>query len=87
MPFKSEAQRRFMWAKHPEIAKKWAHKYGKGKGLPMHVDGGFFGHGTHASMQAQEDSVSVSGDGFSDSSVPKTPKTDSFYRNVSNWKR
>ena len=25
MPFESEKQRRFMWAKHPEIAKKWAH--------------------------------------------------------------
>ena len=29
MPFKSEAQRRFMHAKHPEIAKKWDKKYGK----------------------------------------------------------
>lgn len=28
MPFKSEKQRRFMWAKHPEIARRWAHKYG-----------------------------------------------------------
>lgn len=36
MPFESEAQRRFMWAKHPKIAKKWAHKYGSGKDLPMH---------------------------------------------------
>ena len=25
MPFESEKQRRFMWAQHPEIAKKWAH--------------------------------------------------------------
>ena len=34
MPFESEAQRRFMYAKHPEIAKKWAHEgkgYVKGK--------------------------------------------------------
>ena len=23
MPFQSEAQRRFMWAKHPAIAKRW----------------------------------------------------------------
>jgi hypothetical protein len=22
-PFKSEAQRRLLWAKHPEIAKRW----------------------------------------------------------------
>jgi hypothetical protein len=24
MPFRSEAQRRFLWARHPEIARKWA---------------------------------------------------------------
>ena len=23
MPFQSEAQRRFMWAKHPSIARRW----------------------------------------------------------------
>jgi len=28
MPFKSERQRRFLWARHPEIAKKWTKKYG-----------------------------------------------------------
>jgi len=28
MPFKSEKQRRFMWWKHPEIAKRWTEKYG-----------------------------------------------------------
>jgi hypothetical protein len=48
---------------------------------------GFFTHGTHESMQSWEDSVKVSGDGFSDSAVPKTPKTDCFYNNVINWKR
>jgi hypothetical protein len=25
MPFKSEAQRRYMWANHPDIAERWAH--------------------------------------------------------------
>lgn len=25
MPFKSENQRRYMWANHPDIAEKWAH--------------------------------------------------------------
>lgn len=25
MPFASESQRRFLWAKHPEIAHAWAH--------------------------------------------------------------
>ena len=48
---------------------------------------GFYTHGTHASMQAWEDSVKVSGDGFKDAFVPKTPKTDCFYDNVSNWAR
>jgi hypothetical protein len=28
MPFKSEKQRKYLWAKHPEIAKKWTKKYG-----------------------------------------------------------
>jgi hypothetical protein len=33
MPFKSEKQRRYMWAKHPSIAKKWAHgKHSSKKG-------------------------------------------------------
>jgi hypothetical protein len=48
---------------------------------------GFYTHNTHKSMQSWEESVKTSGDGFSDSSVPKTPKTDSFYNNVKNWKR
>jgi len=38
MPFKSEKQRRFLWAKHPDIAKRWAHEYPKSnKGLPMYA--------------------------------------------------
>jgi hypothetical protein len=28
MPFKSTKQRRFLFAKHPKIAKRWAKKYG-----------------------------------------------------------
>lgn len=37
MPFQSEAQRRLMWALHPDIARRWAHEKGaKNKGLPMH---------------------------------------------------
>jgi hypothetical protein len=43
------------------------------------VDKGFYGHMTHESIQANEDSVHVSGDGFKDSSVPKKPITDYFY--------
>ena len=36
MPFKSEAQRGFMFAKHPKIAKRWAEKYGS-KSLPKKI--------------------------------------------------
>ena len=28
MPWKSDAQRKFMWARHPEIAKEFAEKSG-----------------------------------------------------------
>lgn len=28
MPFRSAKQRRFMFARHPKIAKRWASKYG-----------------------------------------------------------
>lgn len=33
MPFKSAKQERFMFAKHPKIAKRWVHKYGHAPGL------------------------------------------------------
>lgn len=36
MPFKSEAQRRYLYAIAPEVAKKLAEKTPKGK-LPEHV--------------------------------------------------
>lgn len=37
MPFKSEAQRRYLWLKRPDIAKRWANEPGaKNKGLPYH---------------------------------------------------
>jgi hypothetical protein len=34
MPFKSKAQRRFMYANHPKIAKRWSKHTPKGKRLP-----------------------------------------------------
>jgi len=37
MPFKSKAQMRFMFAKHPEIAKRWAKEYGVPKKLSKKV--------------------------------------------------
>lgn len=36
MPFVSEAQRRYLYMHHPEIAKKWENKYGTPKRLPYH---------------------------------------------------
>lgn len=39
MPFKSEKQRRYLWATQPDIAKRWAHKYPESnKGLPMYAN-------------------------------------------------
>ena len=29
MPFKSDKQRKFMWLKHPDIAKRWTQEEGK----------------------------------------------------------
>ena len=37
MPFKSKAQMRYMYANHPDIAKRWEDKYGISKKLPQHV--------------------------------------------------
>lgn len=37
MPFKSQRQREFMWATHPEMAKEWEAKTPKGKKLPEKV--------------------------------------------------
>ena len=37
MPFKSEAQRRFLWANEPAVAKRWAEHTPTGKKLPAKV--------------------------------------------------
>lgn len=37
MPFKSQAQRGFMYANHPEMAKEFEAATPKGKKLPQHV--------------------------------------------------
>lgn len=34
MPFASQKQRAFMYARHPEIAKRWRKESGPQKGLP-----------------------------------------------------
>ena len=36
MPFVSQAQRKFMYAKHPKLAKEFEGKTPKGKKLPQH---------------------------------------------------
>ena len=37
MPMKSKRQRRWMWATHPEMAKRWEKETPKGKKLPEKV--------------------------------------------------
>lgn len=37
MPFKSDAQRRWMYAKHPAMAKRWSAETPKGINLPDKV--------------------------------------------------
>lgn len=40
MPFRSEAQRRYLFARHPDIAERWAREYGTPKGLPARIADG-----------------------------------------------
>lgn len=37
MPFRSKAQERYLFAKRPDIAKRWLKQYGQPKRLPDHV--------------------------------------------------
>lgn len=37
MPFKSKAQMRYMFARHPKMAEEWADKTKNIKALPEHV--------------------------------------------------
>lgn len=36
MPFASQKQRAYMYARHPEIAKRWRKESGPQRGLPEH---------------------------------------------------
>lgn len=38
MPFKSQAQRAFLYAKHPAIAKRWQKETGSQPNLPEKID-------------------------------------------------
>ena len=42
MPFKSEKQRKFMHANHPEIAKRWEKEYKEGGRVKLN-EGGYIG--------------------------------------------
>ena len=42
MPFKSEKQRKYMHANHPEIAKRWEKEYKKGGRVKVN-EGGYIG--------------------------------------------
>ena len=43
MPFKSDAQRKFMYAKHPAIAKRWRKESGPQTDLPAKKKGSLEG--------------------------------------------
>lgn len=38
MPFRSQAQQRYMYSQHPKIAKRWAQETPNMKNLPQHVE-------------------------------------------------
>ena len=42
MPFKSEKQRRYLWANEPEIARDWTDTYGSGIAKALGGRIGFF---------------------------------------------
>jgi hypothetical protein len=48
MPFKSEKQRRFMWARHPGIAARWTREFGS-KVVPSRKKEFEDGHGKGSS--------------------------------------
>ena len=43
MPFKSEKQRRYMHANHPEIAQRWEKEYKKGGRVNLSTGTGYIG--------------------------------------------
>lgn len=47
MPFKSKAQVRFMFARRPKTARKWAEKYGMPEDLPEKKATGHGGRSPH----------------------------------------
>ena len=40
MPFQSVAQKNYLFAKEPKVAKRWADEYGVPKNLPVRKGGG-----------------------------------------------
>lgn len=60
MPFKSEAQRRWMYANEPEMAKRWEKETPKGKKLPEKVKTAFW----TGFEKAAQDGFGDGGSGF-----------------------
>lgn len=55
MPFKSDAQRRWMFSQKPKMAKRWAAHTPKGKNLPEHVKNSVLS--LHAGMVGKAESL------------------------------
>lgn len=51
MPFKSDAQRRWMYANHPAMAKRWQAHTPKGKDLPERVKKSLYDEGRQFALK------------------------------------
>jgi hypothetical protein len=80
MPFKSEAQRRYLWANEPEIARDWSDTYGSriqqsNGGLTAINRKGFAGGGRDSSTRAASKGSKISTRSYSPSEKASQEKT------------
>lgn len=84
MPLRKGSSQKVISSNIREMVKA-GHPHNQAVAAAMHMahkDKGFYTHMTHASIQPQEDRVDevTIGSGQHDADFPKTPKTDTFYK-------